>query len=117
MCFGGGNNAHHQEEEKRRQGGMEAARAHQAELDRRAQADRMRRMQEEADRVQQEMLNRIVSSSKQPYQVRTQADASTPLMRTRRKSDNQRRGVADLRIARTPGINTGGNSNSGINLG
>jgi hypothetical protein len=54
---------------------------------------------------------------KQPYKTRTAQDAGTPIMRLRQKTGSQRRGVSSLRIARTPGINIGGGTASGINLG
>ena len=114
MCRG--NSEHHRQEEIRRAGGIAAAQAHQAELDRRAEQDALNRMRADAERRQQEALQMIASSSKQPYQVKTQADAGTPLMRTRQKSADARRGIADLRIARTPGINAG-SGNSGTNVG
>jgi hypothetical protein len=114
MC--GGRPQHHIEEEKRRAGGIAAAQAHQAELDRRAQADRMRQMQEQAMKAQEALLQQVAASMKQPVRTRTQEAAGTPLMRTQQKTAATRRGVASLRIARTPGINVSGGQ-TGINLG
>ena len=116
MC--GGRPQHHIEEEKRRAAGIAAAAAHQAELDRRAQEDRMRQAQEAAQKMQQEMLQQVAASMKQPIRTRSMEDAGTPIMRTQQKTTAQRRGVASLRIARTPGLNIGGTGASGgINLG
>lgn len=115
MCFG--RPEHHKQEEIRRAGGIAAAASHQADLDRRAQEDRMRAAQAAANQMQEQMLQQIAASMKQPYKTRTMQDAGTPIMRLRQKTGSQRRGVSSLRIARTPGINVGGGTTSGINLG
>ena len=103
MCRG--KPEHHKQEEIRRAGGIATSIAHQAMLDRRAEQDRMVAMQQEADRRQQEALRMIAESSKQPFKVKTAADATTPLMRTRQKQSPT--GVAALRINRTPSTNIG----------
>ena len=114
MCRG--RPQHHIEEEKRRYAGQQAAAAHQAELDRRAQEDRMRQMQEDANRRQQEMLAQIEQSMKQPYKTRTAEDAGVPILGMRNKTAAKKTSVRDLRIARAPSLNVGGNDN-GTNLG
>ena len=107
---------HHKQEEIRREGGIQAAAQHQAELDRRAQMDRMTAMQADADRRQQEALAMITESSKQPFKLRTAAEAATPIMRTRQKTAQAQRGVSSLRISRTPGTNIG-MGQGGTNIG
>ena len=114
MCRG--RPQHHIEEEKRRYGAQMAAAAHQAELDRRAQEDRMRQAQEDANRRQQEMLAQIEQSMKQPYKTRTAEDAGVPILGMRNKTAAKKTSVRDLRIARAPSLNVGGNDN-GTNLG
>jgi hypothetical protein len=107
---------HHKQEEIRREGGMQAAAQHQAELDRRAQMDRMAAMQAEADKRQQDALRMIVDSSKQPFKLRTAAEAATPLLKTKQKTAQAQRGVSSLRIGRTPGTNIG-MGQGGTNIG
>ena len=81
---------------------------------REAEQARMASMQADADRRQQEALRAIAESSKQPFKVKTAADATTPLMRTRQKQDTAN--LASLRINRTPGTNIGMGT-SGTNIG
>jgi hypothetical protein len=86
----------------------------QAQRDRQAELVRMASMQADADRRQQEALRAIAESSKAPFKVKTAADATTPLMRTRQKQDTAN--LASLRINRTPGTNIGMGT-SGTNIG
>jgi hypothetical protein len=86
----------------------------QAQRDRQEEMARMAAMQADADRRQQEALRAIAESSRQPFKVKTAADATTPLMRTRQKQDTAN--LASLRINRTPGTNIGMGT-SGTNIG
>lgn len=86
----------------------------QAQRDRQAELVRMQQMQADADQRQQAALRAIAESSKQPFKVKTAADATTPLMRTRQKQDTAN--LASLRINRTPGTNIGMGT-SGTNIG
>lgn len=52
-----------------------------------------------------------------PFRVRTNSEVSGGNLALRRKQKSSKRTVADLRIAKTPAINTGGVDTSGINLG
>ena len=114
MCFG--RPKHHTEEEKRREAAYIAGIERQAEADRQAQLDRLTAFQQEAAARQTEALRQITESSKQPYKIRTAADAATPIMRTRQKSSEARRGLASLRISRTPSTNVGMET-GGTNIG
>jgi len=115
MC-GGGRRAHHRQQEQMRAETAQRNIYEQAERDRQAEQARMQAMQADADRRQQEALRAIAESSKQPFQVRTMADAGTPIMRTKQKAADARRGITDLRISRTPNVNIGTGS-SGTNIG
>lgn len=112
MC-GGGRRAHHRAQEQMRAETAQRNIFEQAQRDRQAELDRMMAMQQEADKRQQDALRMIAESSKQPFKVKTAADATTPLMRTKQKSSGT--GVASLRINRTPGTNIGMGS-SGTNI-
>ena len=113
MC-GGGRRAHHRAQEQMRAETAQRNIFEQAQRDRQMELNRMMAMQQDADRRQQDALRMIAESSKQPFKVRTAADATTPLMRTRQKTTPT--GVASLRINRTPGTNIGMGS-SGTNIG
>lgn len=113
MC-GGGRRAHHAAQETMRAETRQRDIFEQAQRDRQAELVRMQQMQADADRRQQEALRAIAESSKQPFKVKTAADATTPLMRTRQKQDTAN--LASLRINRTPGTNIGMGT-SGTNIG
>ena len=115
MC-GGAKKAHHAAVERERYENIQRGIADQAERDRQAQLTAMKTMQEAADKRQQETLQMIADSSKQPFKVKTAADATTPLMRTKQKSAGAATGVASLRINRTPGTNIGMGT-GGTNIG
>jgi hypothetical protein len=115
MC-GSKKREHHRQQEQMRAETAQRNIYEQAERDRLGEQARMQAMQADADRRQQEALRAIAESSKQPFQVRTMADAGTPIMRTKQKAADARRGIADLRIARTLGTNTGAGT-SGTNIG
>ena len=115
MC-GGAKRAHHANVERERYENLQRGIAEQAERDRQAQMDRMAAMQVESDKRQQEALKMIADSSKVPFKVKTAAEATTPLMRTRQKSSGSATGLASLRINRTPGANIGAGT-SGTNIG
>ena len=104
MC-GGGRRAHHRAQEQMRAETAQRNIFEQAQRDRQAELDRMMAMQQEADKRQQEALRMITETSKQPFKVKTAADATTPLMRTKQKQSPT--GVAALRINRTPSTNIG----------
>ena len=114
MCSG--RRAHHRQQEQMRAETAQRNISDQAQRDRQAELDRMMAMQQEADRRQQDALRMIAESSKQPFKVKTAADATTPLMRTRQKSSGAATGLASLRINRTPGANIGAGT-SGTNIG
>jgi membrane protein involved in colicin uptake len=113
MC--GGRPQHHIEEEKRRAAAEMGAMREAAERQRQAELDRMAAMQAEASKRQEEALKAIAESSKVPFKVKTAADATTPLMRTRQKAPGSTSSIASLRINRTPGTNIGTGS-SGTNI-
>ena len=113
MC-GGGRRAHHRAQEQMRAETAQRNIFEQAQRDRQMELNRMMAMQQDADRRQQEALRMIAESSKQPFKVKSTAEATTPLMRTRQKTTPT--GVASLRIKRTPGTNIGMGS-SGTNIG
>jgi hypothetical protein len=85
MC-GGGRRQHHRQQEQMRAETAQRNIFDQAQRDRQAELDRMTAMQQEADRRQQDALRMIADSSKQPFKLRTAAEAATPLLRT--KSEN-----------------------------
>ena len=114
MCSG--RRAHHRQQEQMRAETAQRNIFEQAQRDRQAELDRMMAMQQEADKRQQDALRMIAESSKQPFKVKTAADATTPLMRTRQKSSGAATGLASLRINRTPGANIGAGT-SGTNIG
>lgn len=114
MCTG--RPQHHIEEEKRRAAAEAGAMREIAERERAAQEARMLAFQEAANKQQMAALQRIAESSKAPMKVRTAADATTPLMRTRQKSPGSAVGIASLRINRTPGTNVEMGT-SGTNIG
>jgi Tfp pilus assembly protein PilE len=116
MCGGGAARREHhkREEEKRAQAAMQAI-ADQAERNRQAEMARMQELQTAAEQRQQAALQQIAETSRQPVQVKTGEDATTPLMRTKKKKE--RAGISSLRINRTPSTNVGGGSTSGTNIG
>jgi len=114
MCFG--RPRHHTEEEKRREAAYIADVEQKAAAAQQAQMDRLAAFQQEAATRQTEALRQITESSKQPYKIRTAAEAGTPIMRTRQKSAEARRGLASLRISRTPSTNVGMET-GGTNIG
>jgi len=113
MC-GGAKRAHHANVERERYESLQRSIAEQAERDRQLQIDRMTAMQAESDKRQQEALKMLAESSRQPFKVKTAADATTPIMRTKQKPSAT--GIASLRINRTPSTNIG-ISTSGTNIG
>ena len=113
MC-GGGRREHHRQQETMRAETAQRNIFEQAQRDRQAELDRMLAMQADADQRQQAALRMIAESSKAPFKVKTAADATTPLMRTRQKQDTAN--LASLRINRTPGTNIGMGT-SGTNIG
>ena len=113
MC-GGGRREHHRQQETMRAETAQRNIFEQAQRDRQAELDRMLAMQADADQRQQSALRAIAESSKAPFKVKTAADATTPLMRTRQKQDTAN--LASLRINRTPGTNIGMGT-SGTNIG
>jgi len=115
MC-GGAKRAHHANVERERYESLQRGIAEQAERDRQAQMDRMAAMQAESDKRQQEALKMIADSSKVPFKVKTAAEATTPLMRTRQKAPGASSSIASLRINRTPGTNLDLGA-SGTNIG
>ncbi len=115
MCGGGAaRREHHRQQEQMRAETAQRNIFEQAERDRQAELVRMQQMQADADQRQQAALRAIAESSKQPFKVKTAADATTPLMRTRQKQDTAN--LASLRINRTPGTNIGMGT-SGTNIG
>lgn len=88
----------------------------QADADRQAEADRLQAFQQQAAQQQQQALQAIAEASKQPFKVKTAEEATTPLMRTKQKSASATKGVASLRINRTPGTNIGMGT-GGTNIG
>ena len=116
MCFGSKKKQHHQQQEQMRAETAQRNIFEQAQRDRQAELDRMMAMQAEADKRQQDALRMIAESSKQPFKIKTAADATTPLMRTKQKSSGAATGLASLRINRTPGANIG-TGTSGTNIG
>ena len=115
MC-GGGRREHHRQQEQMRAETAQRNIFEQAQRDRQAEIDRMTAMQAEADKRQQEALKMIAESSKVPFKVKTAADATTPLMRTRQKATGTAASIASLRINRTPGTNIEMGT-SGTNIG
>jgi hypothetical protein len=116
MCFGSSKKQHHQQQERMRAETAQRNIFDQAQRDRQAELDRMMAMQQEADRRQQDALRMIADSSRQPFQLRTAAEAATPIMRTRQKTAQA--GISSLRINRTPSTNVGGGGTaSGTNIG
>ena len=113
MCDGG-RRAHHRQQEQMRAETAQRDIFEQAQRDRQAELDRMMAMQAAADRRQQEAMKMIAESSKAPFKVKTAADATTPLMRTKQKQNPT--GIAALRINRTPSTNIGMGT-SGTNIG
>ena len=117
MCGGGAaRREHHRQQEQMRAETRQRDIYEQAERDRQAEIARMQALQDAANQRQQEALRMIAESSKQPFKVKTAADATTPLMRTRQKSSGAATGLASLRINRTPGTNIGAGT-SGTNIG
>ena len=114
MCRG--RPAHHIEEEKRRYAAEQGAIRAAAEAQLRQTQELMRQMQEDANRRQQEMLTQLEQSMKQPYKTKTAEDAGVPILGMRNKTAAKKTSVRDLRIARAPSLNVGGNDN-GTNLG
>ena len=107
---------HHRQQEQMRADTAQRNIFDQAQRDRQAELDRMMAMQQEADRRQQDALRMIADSSRQPFQLRTAAEAATPIMRTRQKTAQAQRSVSSLRIGRTPGTNIG-MGQGGTNIG
>ena len=116
MCFGSSKKQHHQQQEQMRAETRQRNIYEQAQRDRQAEIDRMMAMQAAADKRQQEALAMIAESSKQPFKLRTAAEAATPILRTRQKTAQAQRGIASLRISRTPGTNIG-MGQGGTNIG
>ena len=116
MCIGSSKKQHHAAQERMRAETAQRNIYDQAERDRQAEIARIQAMQADADRRQQQALQAIADSSKQPFKVRSAAEATTPLLRTRQKSAGAATGVASLRIKRTPGTNIGMGA-SGTNIG
>ena len=116
--FGSRRRAHHRQQEQMRAETRQRDIYEQAQRDRQAEIDRMMAMQQEADRRQQDALRMIADSSKQPFKLRTAAEAATPLLKTRQKTAQAQRGVSSLRINRnrTPGTNIG-MGQGGTNIG
>ena len=112
MC--GGRPQHHIEEEKRRAAAEVGRLAAEAERLRKAQEERMMSFQAEANQRQEQALAAIVESAKAPVKVKTAAEATTPLMRTRQKPSGKSTGVASLRINRPSVTNLGTNVGTGI---
>jgi len=117
MCGGGAaRREHHRQQEQMRAETAQRNIIEQAERDRQAEQARMQQLQAEADKRQQEALKMIAESSKVPFKVKTAAEATTPLMRTRQKAPGAATGIASLRINRTPGTNIDMGA-SGTNIG
>ena len=117
MCFGGGaRREHHRQQEQMRAETAQRNILEQAQRDRQSEIDRMMAMQAEADKRQQQALAMISESSKQPFKLRTAAEAATPSLRTRQKTAQAQRGISSLRISRTPGTNIG-MGQGGTNIG
>ena len=116
MCFGSSKKQHHQTEERKRYNALQNEILDRAQRDRQAELDRMTAMQQEADKRQQDALRMIADSSKQPFKLRTAAEAATPLLKTKQKTAQAQRGVSSLRIGRTPGTNIG-MGQGGTNIG
>ena len=116
MCFGSKKKQHHQQQEQMRAETAQRNIFEQAQRDRRAEIDRMMAMQAAADKRQQEALAMIAESSKQPFKLRTAAEAATPILKTKQKTAQAQRGVSSLRISRTPGTNNG-MGEGGTNIG
>jgi len=114
MCFGTAKAQHHRQQEQMRAETRMRDIQEQAERDRQAEIARMQAMQVAAEQRQQEALRTIAESSKQPIKIKTAADATTPLLRTKQKQTAS--GLASLRINRTPGTNIAGGT-SGTNIG
>ena len=114
MCRG--RPRHHIEEENRRQAAYIADLQQKSQDALQLQMDRLTTFQEEANTKQTEALRQITESAKQPYKIRTAAEAGTPIMRTRQKSAEARRNLASLRISRTPSTNVGMET-GGTNIG
>jgi hypothetical protein len=114
MC---GRPEHHRQEDIRRAAAEAGAMREAAERARREQEERMIAFQTEANNRQQEALKAIADSSKMPIKVKTAAEATTPLMRTKQKQPGAQTGIASLRINRTPGYNIGSMGASGTNVG
>ena len=107
---------HHRQQEQMRAETAQRNIYEQAERDRQAELARMQQLQNEANMRQQQALAAIAESSKQPIKIKTGEEAATPIMRTRQKSAEARRSLADLRISRTPAANIGAGT-SGTNIG
>ena len=116
MCIGSSKKQHHQTEERKRYNALQNEILDRAQRDRQAELDRMTAMQQEADKRQQDALRMIADSSKQPFKLRTAAEAATPLLKTKQKTAQAQRGVSSLRIGRTPGTNIG-MGQGGTNIG
>ena len=116
MCFGSSKKQHHQTEERKRYNAIQNEVLDRAQRDRQTELDRMMAMQQEADKRQQDALRMIADSSKQPFKLRTAAEAATPLLKTKQKTAQAQRGVSSLRIGRTPGTNIG-MGQGGTNIG
>jgi len=116
MCFGSSKKQHHRQQEQMRAETRQRDIYEQAQRDRQAEIDRMMAMQAAADKRQQEALAMIAESSKQPFKLRTAAEAATPLLKTKQKTAQAQRGVSSLRISRTPGTNIG-MGEGGTNIG
>ena len=115
MC-GGQRRAHHRAQEGMREQNFFTNMANEQIRLREAEQARMASMQADADRRQQEALRAIAESSKQPFKLRTAAEAATPLLKTKQKTAQAQRGVSSLRIGRTPGTNIG-MGQGGTNIG
>ena len=122
MCGGGAaRREHHRQQEQMREetrirDAMEAMQREQ-EAARRAEIERMSAMQTAAETRQQEAMKTIADVVKAPVKVKTMADAATPILRTRQKTPRKAKGVASLRINRTPSTNISAEPSGGTNLG
>ena len=103
MCGGVAKRQHHRQQEQMRQETL--LRNAQEEAER--QQQRMMQMQQDAASRQQEALRQIAESSKQPFKVRSAAEATTPAMRTKQKPSSSQSSLSSLRIQRTPATNVG----------
>ena len=103
MCGGTARRQHHRQQEQMRQETL----LRDAQEEAARQQERMMQMQMDADRRQQEALRQIAESSKQPFKVRSAAEATTPAMRTKQKPSSSQSSLSSLRIQRTPATNVG----------